>query len=344
MTSPPAPAPARVVSAIQPSAELHIGNYFGAIATCVALQDRYPCIYGVVDLHAMTMPYTPAHLRANTDRMLVDLLACGIDPQRAILFVQSQVPEHTELAWIISCLCSYDELRRMNQFKEKAEQLEELGGLQYASAGLFNYPVLQAADILVYRARYVPIGKDQLQHLELSRSIARRFNQQFGAFFPELEPVLTETPTLMSLAAPDRKMSKSLGPRYYIGLFEDEAGVRQKVMAAVTDPGVLPPGIKMSPGVANLFAILQACGETATAGALLARYEAGDRHYGALKAAVADALVALTTRLRARRAAILDDAPAVQRQVAQMSEQARAIAADTMREVRALVGLPAHRS
>ena len=336
------PPPARVVSAIQPTAELHIGNYFGAIANWVALQDQHPCIFGIVDLHAMTMPYVPAHLRENTDRMIVNLLACGIDPGRSILFVQSLVPEHTELGWILSCLCSFDELRRMNQFKEKAELLEEHGGVQFASAGLFTYPVLQAADILVYRAKYVPIGKDQLQHLELSRSVARRFNQQFGvAFFPELEAVLPRTPTLMSLADPDRKMSKSLGPQHYIGLFEEEASIRRKVAAAVTDRGVLPPGIKMSPGVANLFAILQACGKTGEAAALLREYEAGHRRYDTLKEAVAAALVELTGRLRVRQAVIMDEGPAVQRQARDMTDQARAIAAETMREVRAIAGLPA---
>jgi tryptophanyl-tRNA synthetase len=338
------PAPQHVVSGIQPTGELHIGNYFGAITNWVALQARYHCIYGVVDLHAMTMPYVPARLRANTEQMVIDLLACGVDPTRSIVFVQSLVPEHTELGWILSCFCSYDELSQMNQFREKAEQIEDQTRDHFVSAGLFTYPVLQAADILIYRAQYVPVGQDQAQHLERSRLIARRFNQQFGsACFPEPQALFTETPRLMSLVDPDRKMSKSRGPRHYIGLFEAPDSIREKVRGAVTDAGILPPGMAMSPGVANLFAILKACGKHAEAAGLLQQYDAGSRQYGALKEAVAEALVELTTDLRARREAILSDGVAAQTRVQEMSEQARAIAAATRREVRALVGLPERR-
>src|SRR6478672_4984268 len=252
----------RVVSGIQPTGELHIGNYFGAIANWVALQDQYDCIYEVVDLHAMTMPYVPAHLRANTERMIIDPLACGLDPTRTLVFVQSLVPEHSELAWVLSCLCSVDELSRLPQFREKAGQIEDQPGGHFVSAGLFTYPVLQAADILIYRAQYVPIGTDQEQHLQRSALLARRFNTQFGAdFFPEPQPLFSDSPAIRSLLDPSRKMSKSLGPRHYIGLFEEPASVRAKVQAAVTDPGILPPGVTMSPGVANLFAILRACGQ-----------------------------------------------------------------------------------
>lgn len=328
-----------VLSCIQPTAEMHIGNYFGAVKNWVALQELHECIYGIVDLHAITMPYDPAELRANTERMVVELLACGIDPEKSILFIQSLVPEHAELCWILGCLCPYGELSRMTQFKDKSELLES--GKSFTSAGLFTYPVLQAADILIYRAKYVPVGKDQEQHLELSRDLARRFNSQFGAqFFPEPRPLFTETPKLMSLVDPTKKMSKSAGDRHYIGLFEDEPSIRAKIKSAVTDSGELPPGVEMSPGVTNLFEILKACGNVEDAAAMQKDYDAGKRQYSELKEATANALVALTSRLRARREEISKDAGAVKAKVNEMSGKARGIARETLTEVRRIIGLP----
>ncbi|MDQ2920289.1 MAG: tryptophan--tRNA ligase, partial [Acidobacteriota bacterium] len=310
----------RVLSGIQPTAEMHIGNYFGAVKNWVALQDSHDCIYAIVDLHAITMPYDPATLRANTERMVFDLLACGIDPDKAILFIQSLVPEHTELCWILSCLCSFGELRRMTQFKDKSDLLEGQDATQFVSAGFFAYPVLQAADILAYRANYVPVGKDQEQHLELSRDLARRFNSQFAVdLFPEPAALFTETPKLMSLVDPTKKMSKSAGERHYIGLFEDEQSIRAKIKSAVTDSGDLPPGAEMSPGVVNLFEILKACGKTEEAAALLKDYHAGKRQYRELKEVVANALVELTSGLRARREEITKDAARVNVKVRDMS-------------------------
>ena len=331
----------RVFSGIQPTAEMHIGNYFGAVKNWVALQDTHDCIYSIVDLHAITMPYDPAKLRANTEGMVFDLLACGIDPERAILFVQSMVPEHTELGWILSCLTAFGELRRMTQFKDKSDLLEGQDATQFVSAGFFNYPVLQAADILAYRANYVPVGKDQEQHLELSRDLARRFNGQFGVeFFPEPAALFTEIPKLMSLVDPAKKMSKSAGQRHYIGLFEDEQSIRAKIKSAVTDSGDLPPGAEMSPGVVNLFEILKACGKTEEAAALLKDYHAGKRQYRELKEVVASALVELTSGLRARREEISKDAAAVNVKMREMSEKARGIAGETLKEVRSIIGLP----
>lgn len=330
----------RVLSGIQPTAEMHIGNYFGAVRNWVALQDTHECIYTVVDLHAITTPYVPARLRANTERMVIDLLACGIDPDKAILFIQSLVPEHTELCWILSCLTPFGDLRRMTQFKDKSEMLEGQEGSSFVSAALFSYPVLQAADILVYRAQYVPVGKDQEQHLELSRELARRFNNQFGVdFFPEPAPLFTETPKVMSLADPTRKMSKSAGERHHIGLFEDEQGVRNKVKSAVTDSGETLEG-QMSPGVANLFELLKACGKTEPAAQLLKEYSAGKLQYRVLKEVVADALVELTSRMRRRREEIAADPASVNAKVQEMSDKARGIAANTMKEVREIIGLP----
>ena len=330
----------RVLSGIQPTAEMHIGNYFGAVRNWVALQHTHECIYCVVDLHAITMPYEPARLRANTERMVIDLLACGIDPNKAILFIQSLVPEHTELCWILSCLTPFGDLRRMTQFKDKSEVLERQDSTQFVSAALFSYPVLQAADILVYRAQFVPVGKDQEQHLELSRELARRFNNQFGEdFFPEPAPLFTETPKVMSLADPTKKMSKSLGERHYIGLFEDEQSIRGKVKSDVTDSGETAEN-QMSPGVANLFELLKASGKTDRVSELLKDYETGKLQYRVLKEAVADAIVELTSKLKARRQEIAADPAAVNSQVRDMSDKARAIAGDTMKEVRRIIGLP----
>lgn len=331
----------RVFSGIQPTAEMHIGNYFGAVKNWVALQDTHDCIYAIVDLHAITMPYDPANLRDNIERMVVDLLACGIDPEKAILLIQSFIPEHTELCWILSCLCPYGDLRRMTQFKDKSDLIEGQDSTQFVSAGVFTYPVLQAADILIYRADYVPVGKDQEQHLELSRELARRFNGQFGVdFFPEPAPLFTETPKVMSLVDPTKKMSKSAGERHYIRLFEDEKNIRTKVKSAVTDSGDLPPDAEMSPGVVNLFEILKACGKTEEAAALLTEYNSGKRQYRELKEVVANALVELTAGLRARREEILKDAAGVKLKIDEMSEKARAIAGANLKEVRSIIGLP----
>jgi tryptophanyl-tRNA synthetase len=329
-----------ILSGIQPTGELHIGNYFGAIANWARLQGEYDCFYAVVDLHAMTMPYQPNRLRENTEQMVVDLLACGIDPDKAILFIQSLVPEHTELCWVLNCVCSFGDLTRQVQFKDKSEQLEDQTADQHISSGLFTYPVLQAADILIYRAQYVPVGRDQVQHLELSRDIARRFNHQFGEFFALPETLLTDTPKIQSLADPDRKMSKQFGPKHYIGLFEDENSLRAKVKAAVTDTGTLPDGVNMSAGVENLFSILRACGNYGEAESLLADYNAGNHKYAALKEAVGDALSALVNPMRSRRAELMKDRSRVIRNVHEMSTQARDVARNTMKEVRTLVGLP----
>ncbi len=330
-----------VFSGIQPTGEMHIGNYFGAVANYVRLQNvgQYQTIYCVVDLHAMTTPYDPSALRRNSEQMFIDLLACGLDTDRSIVFVQSMVPEHTELAWIFSCVCSYGDLTRQTQFKEKSEQLE---GKQdaFISAGLFTYPVLQAADILLYRAANVPVGQDQKQHLELSRTIANRFNNQFGEYFPEPQMLATETPKLLALNDSTKKMSKSLGPKSYVGLFDDEQTVRSKVRAAVTDTG--DPDTPISDGVRNLLSILRACGHHDQAEAFEREYAQGNpRRYAPLKDAVADALVALTHALRMRRAEIAADPQRVRRLIREGAEKARAIAQQTMRDVRRLTGVMA---
>jgi tryptophanyl-tRNA synthetase len=327
-----------VLSCIQPTSEVHLGNYFGAIRSWIEMQENWRCAFGVVDLHAMTVPFVPTQLRTHTREMLVALLACGIDPERSMLFVQSLVPEHTELAWVLGSVCSYGELSRMTQFKDKRELVSENEGETFVSAGLFTYPVLMAADILVYRADRVPVGKDQEQHLELTRDIARRFNDRFQtSYFPEPKPLFTEVPKLMSLADPHKKMSKSLGPKHYIGLFEERASIEQKVFAAVTDSGATSED--MTPGVANLFTLLDA---TKSEAAAPLRHEHAKRvlKYRDLKAAVVDAVAGLTAELRTRRDEILAASVDVDEIARACSNRARLHARGTIKDVRELVGLP----
>ncbi len=326
-----------VLSCIQPTGDLHIGNYFGAVQNWVRLQDTYKCTYGVVDYHSMTMPYDPALLLENTWKMVFYLLACGIKPEN--MFVQSLVPEHAELSWILSCVTSYGELQRMTQFKEKTQQLQEKDKDAFVSAGLFAYPVLQAADILIYHADYVPVGKDQEQHLELSRNIAQRFNHQFGKeYFLHPEPLFTETPKILSPADPNKKMSKSLGEKHYINLFSEEDRVRKQIKTAVTDTGETAAG-EMSAGVKNLFELLRACGNMTAHDSLMADYTAGGLKYSALKEAAADSLVALINPFRERLAELNDNKSDIQAQIRESSAVIRQRAQQTLREVREIVGL-----
>jgi tryptophanyl-tRNA synthetase len=328
----------RVLSCIQPTGEIHIGNYFGAVKNWANIQDRYDCVYGVVDLHAMTMPYSSVELRQNTLNMFIDLIAAGIDPEKSILFVQSLVPQHTELTWIFSCVTSYGELSRMTQFKDKSDQLESGGKNAFISAGLFTYPVLQAADILIYKADFVPVGKDQEQHLELSRNIAVRFNNQFGNYFPEPQPLYTEVTKLVSLADPEKKMSKSMGDKHYIGLFEPEESIRKKVKSAVTDIGG-QTSEEMSPGVSNLFTIVKACEKMNEFKSLMESFHNGTLKYKELKDVAADALVDLTRPFRLKREELKKDPEGINRIVIRSSEKARNFAEKTLNDVRDLTGL-----
>ncbi len=326
-----------VLSCIQPTGDLHIGNYFGAVQNWVRLQDEYQCRYGIVDYHSMTMPYNPATLRENTWKMVFYLLACGIKPEN--LFVQSLVPEHVELSWILGCTTSYGELTRMTQFKDKGEQLQEKDHDAYTSLGLFAYPVLQAADILIYHADYVPVGKDQEQHLELSRNIAQRFNHQFGKeYFSHPEPLFTETPKILSPADPNKKMSKSLGEKHYINLFGEEDRVRKQIKSAVTDTGDTPSG-EMSVGVQNLFELLRACENMDAYNSLLADYQAGALRYSDLKEAVANALVAMINPFRERFVELNANKSVIKAQIQEASAVTRRIAQNTLREVREITGL-----
>lgn len=331
--------PKRVFSGIQPTAVMTVGNYFGAVKNWVRLQDEHDCVYCVVDLHAMTAPYRPEDLRTASKDMFVSLLAAGIDPERSTVFVQSTVPEHAELCWFLATLTSLGDLSRMTQFKEKSDLLggADDGDGAFVSSGLLFYPVLQAADILAYRADYVPVGRDQAQHLELSRGLARRFNARFGRVFPEPETLHAPVAKLLSTADPTKKMSKSLGPKHYIGLFEEEASVRRKIKSAVTDSG-RPEDGRASPGVENLLTMLKECGCEADADQMRRDYFADKLRYVDLKSRTADALAALAARMRDRRADVLRREADLDGLIAAMAGRARAMAGETLALVREAAG------
>jgi tryptophanyl-tRNA synthetase len=239
----------RVFSGIQPSGELHIGNYLGAVRNWVRLQEAHECIFSIVDLHAITQAYEPAQLAERTFDMAVGLLAAGLDPDRCTIFVQSHVPQHTALMWAFNTVAPLGELERQTQFKDKSTRMESV------PAGLLNYPVLQAADILLYRADVVPVGEDQLQHLELAREIARRFNARFGeAFFPEPQPMLTGATRILGLDG-QSKMSKSLGNT--IGMLEDPEPIWQKLRPAITDPARKTKKDPGNPDICNIHSLHQ---------------------------------------------------------------------------------------
>jgi len=237
---------ARVFSGIQPTGDLHLGNYLGAIRNWVELTDRYDCIYCIVDLHAITVPYEVDEMPDRVFDLAVSLLAAGLDPERCTLFVQSRVPEHAELAWILNTVTAVGDLQRMTQFKDKSERTEAV------NAGLLNYPVLQAADILLYRGERVPVGEDQLQHLELTREIARRWNHRYGSFFPEPEPLVGGGARVLGLDGAS-KMSKSAGNTVPLLAGPDELG--QRIGRAVTDPARVRRTDPGNPHVCNVFAL-----------------------------------------------------------------------------------------
>ncbi|MEM3427276.1 MAG: tryptophan--tRNA ligase [Candidatus Bathyarchaeia archaeon] len=240
----------RIFSGIQPTGEIHIGNYVGAIREWVKLTDSYDCIYCVVDLHAITVEYPVEEMKRRTIDTAITLIACGLTPERCKLFVQSSVPEHTELTWIFNCVTKVGDLERMTQFKEKARQHRE-----NVNMGLMDYPVLQAADILIYKAEFVPVGEDQIQHIELSREVARKFNSRFRPIFPEPKVILSKSPRILGLDG-KQKMSKTLNN--YIGILEDEESIWEKLRVAVTDVHRVRRSDKGNPELCNVFTIHRA--------------------------------------------------------------------------------------
>ena len=327
----------KILSGIKPTGNLHFGRYFGAVDNWIKLQSSYDCLYMVANYHAMTMPFTAKRMSEQSWDVCFNLLACGIKSEN--LFIQSLIPEISELGWILNCFTSYGQLTRMTQFKDKSTQNDDLGDQGFISAGLFDYPVLQAADIMIHKAAIVPVGKDQQQHLELTRNIASRFNNFAGKdYFPVPEALFTKIPKVMSTADPTRKMSASLGDKHNIDVFADEKRIRKQVGSAVTDSGETPAG-EMSPGVANLFSLLDAAGRGEAHQSLLLDYENGSLRYADLKQAVGDGLVAISTDIRERLAELKKDRKAVKNQIKQSSHEIRQRAQSTIKEVKDICGL-----
>ncbi|MET8812557.1 tryptophan--tRNA ligase [Streptomyces sp. NPDC004549] len=329
----------RVLSGIQPTAgSFHLGNYLGAVRQWVALQETHDAFYMVVDLHAITVPQDPKELRDNTRLAAAQLLAAGLDPDRCTLFVQSHVPEHAQLAWVMNCLTGFGEASRMTQFKDKAAKQ----GADRASVGLFTYPVLQVADILLYQANEVPVGEDQRQHIELTRDLAERFNGRFGQTFEIPKPyILKETAKIYDLQDPGVKMSKSAStPKGLINLLDEPKATAKKVKSAVTDTDtVIRFDPENKPGVSNLLTIHSTL--TGTSIADLERSYEG-KMYGALKTDLAEIMVEFVTPFRERTQQYLDDTETLDAVLAKGAEKARAIAAETLAQAYDRVGfLPA---
>jgi tryptophanyl-tRNA synthetase len=332
---PPNPRP-RVLSGIQPTADsFHLGNYLGAVRQWVSLQDSYDAFYCVVDLHAITVPQDPAQLPGRTRIAAAQLLGAGLDPDRCTLFVQSHVPEHTELAWILGCLTGFGEASRMIQFKDKSSK----DGQDQASVGLFTYPILQAADILLYQADQVPVGEDQRQHLELSRTLAQRFNHRFGQTFVPPQPyILADVAKIYDLQEPTAKMSKSSSaPQGIIDVLDDPAVIRRKIARAVTDAGSeVRADADAKPGVTNLLRIYSALSGDPVA-SLEAKYQGAG--YGGFKKDLAELTVATFSPIREKTQRILADEAGLDRILAHGAARARQVAGQTMATTRTRIGL-----
>jgi tryptophanyl-tRNA synthetase len=329
----------RVLSGIQPTADsFHLGNYLGALRQWVALQDSHDAFYCVVDLHAITVPHDPALLRRRTRVAAAQLFGAGLDPERCTVFVQSHVPEHAELSWVLSCITGFGEASRMVQFKDKSAR----SGADQASVGLFTYPILQAADILIYQTDQVPVGEDQRQHLELTRDLAQRFNHRFGSTFVVPSAyILTEVAKIADLQDPSIKMSKSASaPQGIVDVLEDPASIRKKIGRAVTDPGAeVRADEAAKPGVTNLLRIYAALSGESVA-SLEQRYAGAG--YGSFKKDLAEVVVAAFAPIRERTEKMLADEAELDRLLAHGAARAGRVARETMDAVRDRVGfLPA---
>jgi len=320
-----------VFSGIQPSGELHLGNYLGAVRNWVQLQDEYRCFFCIVDYHAITQPYERKDMKPRVFDMAVDLLACGIDPERSILFVQSSVPEHTELCWVLNAVAQFGDLARMTQFKDKSQRQED-----NINVGLFDYPVLQTADIVLYRAQAVPVGADQVQHLELARRIARAFNRRWGKVFPEPEPLLSSVPKLLGLDG-KAKMSKSMGNTIPLGA--EDKKIRKLLARAATDPKRERREDVGNPDDCNVFSLHKFFSDEGKQqwvreGCTTAGIGCVD-----CKGALADNIIDHLGPIRERREHLRANPDEVHEILRAGGERARQVAARTMEQVRGKLGL-----
>jgi tryptophanyl-tRNA synthetase len=324
----------RVFSGIQPSGTPHLGTYLGALKNWVAIQDDYENFYCIVDLHALTVPQAPKVLRANVRELAAVFLAVGLDPERAVIFRQSRVSEHTELAWLLNCIARVGELSRMTQFKDKSQR----GGAESASVGLYDYPVLQAADILLYNAHLVPVGEDQRQHLELSRTLARRFNALYGETFVVPEPMILHAGArVMALDEPTQKMSKSSPtPGGYISLLDDPDSMRRKIRRAKTDSGSEVVASPEKPAITNLLGIY--AGMTGEGIPELEERHRG-KGYGDFKKDLGEVVVESLSPIRERTLELLDSPRELDGLLEAGAEKARKVASSTLHDAWAKMGL-----
>ena len=323
----------RIFSGIRPTGDLHIGNYLGAIKQWVELQEKSECVFCIVDLHAITTPYEVKVLQKNILDAAVTYIAAGLNPEKSIIFVQSQVKEHAELAWLLGTIVPTGELKRMTQFKEKAKKHSK-----YVNAGLLNYPILMAADILLYQTNIVPVGKDQKQHVELTRTIARKFNGKFGEAFKVPDVMLSKTGAkIASLQNPKKKMSKTDDPKSFIGLFESPEEIRQKIMSAVTDTGkkiIYNP--KKKAGISNLLTIYSLLSEKPVKSL---EKEFQGKGYAQLKRSLANLLIDYLKPFRRKRKELLSREVYVKEILEQGRKKAELIAKSTMQQVKEKMGL-----
>lgn len=324
-----------LLSGMQPSAgSLHLGNYLGALVNWTQMQDDYNAYYVIVDLHAITVPQEPETLRQNSRRTAAQYLAAGIDVTKSALFVQSHVPAHAQLAWVLNCITGFGEASRMTQFKDKSQK----SGADSASVGLFTYPILQAADILLYQPKAVPVGEDQRQHIELTRDLATRFNARFGETFVIPEAViLKETAKIYDLQNPTAKMSKSAAdPKGLINIMDENSVILKKIKSAVTDTdGVIKFDRETKPGISNLLGI-----HSAISGRTIESLEEqfADEGYGSLKAEVADVVIAAIEPIRERTQELMADQNELDRLLANGADRANELAEQTLAKVYEAIG------
>ena len=321
-----------IFSGIQPTGNLHIGNYLGAVKNWIELQNsgEYDCYFCVVDYHALTGDRTAEERREHMIHTAADLIAAGIDPDKVTFFVQSHVPAHTELGWIFNSVTPIAELERMTQYKDKSSQQTK-----NSNAGLFTYPTLMAADILLYHGKYVPVGEDQIQHLELTRDIARWFNNKYESYFPETKPLLTEIPRVKSLLEPTKKMSKSKGLGHVIELADEPDVIEKKLKKAVT----ATEGGGEAPGVENLLMLLKQFGTAAQYVAYTEAQENGSIRYGDLKADLGVAIAESFAGFRAKRKELLESKDAIAEILMKGAAKANVVAEKTITEVRTIIGV-----
>jgi tryptophanyl-tRNA synthetase len=323
----------RIFSGIQPTGAIHLGNYLGAIKQWVELQEKNECIFCIVDLHALTSPYNPKDLYPSTYEKAIAYLAAGIDPEKSVIFVQSQIKEHTELTWLLNVVTPIGDLNRMTQYKEKSKKFKD-----NLNAGLLNYPILMAADILLYQTDVVPVGEDQQQHVELARTIAKRFNQKFGQTFKVPEAKLPKTGArIMSLTNPLKKMSKSDYSDSYIGLFEEPETIKEKIMKAVTDTGKsVKYDPKKKPGISNLLTIY-----SLLSGKTIKEIEKKfkNKGYADFKKSLAELIINSLEPFRRKRKELLAREVYVKEILNQGTKRAQVMAQSTIQEARKKMGL-----